>query len=651
MKKFTLMLTMALLAIVTYAIDATWTAVNQGYENSQAVTEVTLAEGVTAVFDKADGTTAPSYYDTGEAVRLYAGNTLTITSTEALTKISFVFDTNNGKKMPAFNVSVGEVNIDGEAGVWTGNATEVVFTVPNVSGQQSRIKQIVIGEGGEEIIPDPAEDDQVVVLPEGAEVQTWYLSGKDSEDQRLNEEMGVAFVGNDIYLQGLCYYLPDAWVKGTLNGTTATFAKGQYYGTYEYSGKKYPMYFAGYDFDTEGLGDVTFTYDAEAGTLTTEDYIMINGNAATVSYYDYYYDVVISSAEPEQLQPVEVPEGLVTGEYALTATKIVEAGDEEEYEYESRAAEEGDPEYEEQPYNANIIIGFDGNDVYFQGLCSDLPYAWAKGTLSGDGKTITIPANQYLGCYDLSWLGMGSMEYYITAADSETGDLIDVVFSYDAEAGQLTSNQEIFINGDENELYYYEWFTNMSMTKLNEVAATPATPVIGSFKYTEGSTMSFGRLSYEIPTVGTNGEALLTSKLSYQIMIDKDGQVQPLKLTTDLYEALTEDMEIIPYNFSDDYDIYNYVIYLNQPKDEIFSWKKVGVKSIYSAAGETHESQIAWFDLENYVTGINATAADKGDVRFFDLQGRAANGSAKGMLLKQTRLADGNVKTVKVIRK
>jgi L-rhamnose mutarotase len=227
----------------------------------------------------------------------------------------------------------------------------------------------------------------------------------------------------------------------------------------------------------------------------------------------------------------------------------------------------------------------------------------------------------------------------------------DLVFSYDAEAGQLTSNQEIFINGDENELYYYEWFTNMSMTKLNEVAATPATPVIGSFKYTEGSTMSFGRLSYEIPTVGTNGEALLTSKLSYQIMIDKDGQVQPLKLTTDLYEALTEDMEIIPYNFSDDYDIYNYVIYLNQPKDEIFSWKKVGVKSIYSAAGETHESQIAWFDLENYVTGINATAADKGDVRFFDLQGRAANGSAKGMLLKQTRLADGNVKTVKVIRK
>ena len=123
MKKFTLMLTMALLAIVTYAIDATWTAVNQGYENSQAVTEVTLAEGVTAVFDKADGATAPSYYDTGEAVRLYAGNTLTITSTEALTKISFVFDTNNGKKMPAFKAVHPQVMEEQSISLSQGNQT------------------------------------------------------------------------------------------------------------------------------------------------------------------------------------------------------------------------------------------------------------------------------------------------------------------------------------------------------------------------------------------------------------------------------------------------------------------------------------------------------------------------------------------------
>ena len=40
----------------------------------------------------------------------------------------------------------------------------------------------------------------------------------------------------------------------------------------------------------------------------------------------------------------------------------------------------GEATLEKEPYSAHIMVGFYGNDVYFQGLCSWLPEAWAKGT-------------------------------------------------------------------------------------------------------------------------------------------------------------------------------------------------------------------------------------------------------------------------------
>ena len=68
------------------------------------------------------------------------------------------------------------------------------------------------------------------------------------------------------------------------------------------------------------------------------------------------------------------------------------------------------------------------------------------------------------------------------------------------------------------------------------------------------------------------------------IWVEKDEEVQEqLTLTTDLYEKLEADMTEIPYLFTDDYDIYTYGarVYLNQSEEEIASWKKLGVQSIY----------------------------------------------------------------------
>ncbi len=60
-----------------------------GYENETVVDgdPITLDEYTTLTFAIADGTTTPKYYDVNTAIRMYADNTLTITSTKKVAKV------------------------------------------------------------------------------------------------------------------------------------------------------------------------------------------------------------------------------------------------------------------------------------------------------------------------------------------------------------------------------------------------------------------------------------------------------------------------------------------------------------------------------------------------------------------------------------
>ena len=104
-------------------------------------------------------------------------------------------------------------------------------------------------------------------------------------------------------------------------------------------------------------------------------------------------------------------------------------------------------------------VAFDGNDVYFQGFVVDLPEKWAKGTLSEDGKTVTIPSLQYLGQQNImDWF---IFDYYLTAVDDE-GHNTDIVFNYDADTQKFTTNQTIVLT-DKTEPYWT--FTNVVIAK------------------------------------------------------------------------------------------------------------------------------------------------------------------------------------------
>lgn len=202
-----------------------WVASKQGYADSADLTELQFGGNVKGVLDKATGSNGPKYYTNGEAVRMYAGNTLTISSPEkAIGKIAFVFDTS---KQPIMEALDGDFYIDGELGLWTGDDNEVSFNVSNGSGNQVRIKSILV------FFFDYSQT--TVELPDFVSVTPYEMRAKLDDGSSTNDitaEVLVGVDGNDIYIQGLSQTIPTAWVKGKISGDKVTIP-GWLLGSYE----------------------------------------------------------------------------------------------------------------------------------------------------------------------------------------------------------------------------------------------------------------------------------------------------------------------------------------------------------------------------------------------------------------------------------
>lgn len=394
--------------------------------------------------------------------------------------------------------------------------------------------------------------------PADASTETWYTSGGtfysygssgwDDYTSSMSE-IQVAISGNTMYIQGLAYWFNEAWVEGTINGSTVTFASGQLFGTDEYGDE----YFVGSN-DGSTTCDVVFEYDEENGTLIAQTaYIVESSSATSVSPYCYWYNAEFSTVEPEGPEAVVLPEGVEAVEYALT--------------YITSDSQNG---------SGIAAVAVDGNDVYFQGFSSYIPDAWIKGTK--DGNTITFP-KQYLGSYS----GYDSYLYE------------ECTFTYDPTDESYFSEDHVYsVLGNR----YYDLNTyNPQLKKVVEKAAIPANPSITGLTESE----SYGwYISYNVPNVDTNGDALSASKLYYQFYVDVEHEVSPLTFTVANHNRLEEDLTVIPFGFTENYDFYSDQIYLND--DYSADWNKIGIKSIYEGGGESHETEIQWFTIKEYTT-------------------------------------------------
>ena len=161
MRKLCSLLTAVLFAGSMMAIDFT-------LSSAESVTK----DGVTVTFDKGSGTTVPVWYPAG--LRLYASNTVTISSESNITAISFNWEKQGSKAFNTVTASTGSYTHPTEAGIgaWTGSATSVTFTL-GASGQlQLKTFSVTVGEGGGDTPggdtpggDTPGGDDPVVTDP------------------------------------------------------------------------------------------------------------------------------------------------------------------------------------------------------------------------------------------------------------------------------------------------------------------------------------------------------------------------------------------------------------------------------------------------------------------------------------------------------
>lgn len=105
--------------------------------------------GFKYVTDKAKGQADPAWNEAKSELRLYANNTITFTSEEAMTSIFFSANTCGESKATASFVSASTGTVSAVSGgfLWEGNATEVTLTVS--SSGQLHINYIEINGGGE----------------------------------------------------------------------------------------------------------------------------------------------------------------------------------------------------------------------------------------------------------------------------------------------------------------------------------------------------------------------------------------------------------------------------------------------------------------------------------------------------------------------
>lgn len=144
-------------------------------------------DGITVIIAQGSGQTAPTLttdYQTGSPeMRLYVGNTISVSANVAITNIQMVFakSSASNKQYTGLSASTGELVSGGESADkndwkvdrWTGSANNVVFTLTEKG--QRRIQKIVVG--GDSITVTPIED----TLPTEEDLDASYIYAEPTE--------------------------------------------------------------------------------------------------------------------------------------------------------------------------------------------------------------------------------------------------------------------------------------------------------------------------------------------------------------------------------------------------------------------------------------------------------------------------------------
>lgn len=288
----------------------------------------------------------------------------------------------------------------------------------------------------------------------------------------------------------------------------------------------------------------------------------------------------------------------------------------------------------------------EGNDMYIGGIYN--PDFWMKGTI--DGNTVTFFGPQYLG------VNNATTHDYMMPFDIDTSQATEYIeFQYSSALGKMSSKGTIEVNIGKSNLSSLAMYVYPYLEKVNFTVGTPAKPEIkGVMPYgSDPNEPEIAAVLYELNNKTVTGGELNENNIYYRLYLD--GELQTFGLPN--YRYLKADMTEIPYAFTDSYtnmmngskgwdfqviDGQQY-IYIYKP------FSQVALQAVYEDGDKLYESQLA-----NYtVTAINDAVSDEATVTgvtYHDLSGRTLTAPAKGISLKTITYANGQTKTVKVMK-
>lgn len=401
---------------------------------------------------------------------------------------------------------------------------------------------------------------------------------------------------NKVYIQDLVSQAGvNTWTEGTVNGSTITIQLPQTaisLEAYGYNLEVAKIKLSGNTYVRDNNQTLELNYDAATGNISMKSGdtvgLVFDDDDSWSGYADW------NTSFKKVTDPlVEAPANLQTEVYSLTADGFI---------------------------GTLVNVGFDGNDVYVQGIAPNLPDSWVKGSI--DGNKVTFKNKQYLGA-DLT---VGYHQYLVSATAKEAYDDYyeeyyteytlnddDITFDYDPTKKTFSNGSTFLINAGKEDVAYAFTLDKAKMEPFTEVAATPADPENveleegGIEYYIRG--YGWGCISADIPTKDVNGNYILPEKLSYAIWVKVNGEEKQLSLSWDDYfyqeeETITE----LPFGYSDSWDIYSQGI-SHTAYYYVIGPEAYGIQAIYRGNNEERRSKIVWADVTDLGAEVQPAAA------------------------------------------
>ncbi len=473
----------------------------------------------------------------------------------------------------------------------------------------------------------------VVYAPDG---KTVYMKDPISRASTFGHWIKGKIEGNQLTFplyQCVMYYEEDAFGMMTaslVKKESVDEETGQHYSTYQV------------DLDAKS---VSFTVNEKEGTIA------LNGTDGGKAAYGLIYTDDFtwtgfldyeSVYRPQTDKVTVLPAGLKTEEWSYSYVDTHDA-----------------------QKNRVVNVAIDGNKIYLQGLLASDSKNAIVGTITD--KKAVFESNQLMGVNQNVFVYFSGGTFTREEKENASGvtevsyvfqEKPQMVFDYDAEARTLTSTDNdaiIYNSGRTTEsLYYQQTDLKPSLAYFEEHAAVPADPVITEFNEDYFDEIGYAWISLSIPTKDVEDNFISPDKMAYQLFVNMGDHVEAYTLYRGMYMFLNEDMDILPYNFTDNYDIQE-----GGKRIRLYQsgFADFGVQTISYAGNKECRSNRVWVKAgveHGTSTGIaipeKLTDKQVADIVYHNLNGVRIPRPQQGVTIETTIYNDGSRATRKIVR-